>query len=103
MILALHYLSMMEIIFRLIVNNLFRDSKKFDLRHPYTVMNNCNFKKISDTLLVLEKNKIRTKADIDVFKNKDELIDINDVTEIIQPYIENKKPDLLNEHSSPIF
>jgi len=73
MALALQYLSVLEILFRLIVNNLFREQKKWDIRRPYTIMNDFYFRRVFNELLVVEKSKAKTKASVDKLQDKGKL------------------------------
>ena len=68
-VLRLQYLSTLEILFRLIVNNVFKESKKFDLSSPYGLFNDYHFAKHLIQLLFLERNNIQTKEDYSKLKN----------------------------------
>ena len=62
-LLSLQYLSVLEMLFRLILNNLFSDTFRWDVRRPYGVFNDYYFAKHLAQLLFLDKNNIKTKEE----------------------------------------
>jgi len=94
-VLMLQYLSTLEILFRLIINNAFKESKKFDLSSPYGLFNDYHFVKYLHQLFFLEANKIQTKEDYRKLKNnyehisdakEDVLAMLNDIDETIEGF-----------------
>ena len=61
--LMLAYLPVIEILFRLIVNNVFTKAIKFDMRNPYGILNDYHFVRYMAQLKYLENNNLRTRED----------------------------------------
>ena len=59
---ALQYLSATELIYRLIVNNLIKRTRKFDISSPYSLMNDYHFRRNLQRLAFIEKYDIKTRA-----------------------------------------
>lgn len=59
-VLALQHLSALEILFRLLLNNAFKERKKFDIRKPYIVWNDYAIRMLFKEILK-EENKAKKK------------------------------------------
>ena len=69
-VLCLQYLSVLEVLFRLIVNNSFKQAKRFDVSNPYGVFNDHHFTRYLHQMLFLEDNRIKTRGDYDRFRDR---------------------------------
>ena len=59
-VMALKYLNALELVFRILINGLFSNRRKWDLRKPYIVMNDFAVRKILEALKS-EEDKLRKK------------------------------------------